>query len=76
MSDASSDVSPIEPMTIEQHHMRLDSGVSTASSSDYDDGVFISSRYRFRVHPPRAYRYRLPFLRPPTDPFLQLGRLS
>ena len=42
MSDASSDVSPIEPMTIEQHHMRLDSGVSTASSSDYGDGVFIS----------------------------------
>jgi hypothetical protein len=42
MSDASSDVSPVEPMTTEQHHMRLDSGVSTASSSDYGDGVFVS----------------------------------
>ncbi|KAN0138314.1 hypothetical protein V8E53_003777 [Lactarius tabidus] len=38
MSDASCDVSPTEPMTTEQHHMRLDSGVSTASSSDYGDG--------------------------------------
>jgi hypothetical protein len=38
-------------MTTEQHHMRLDSGVSTASSSDYGDGVFVSSRYWFQVHP-------------------------
>ena len=43
MSDASSDVSPIEPIITEQHHMRLDSGVSTASSSDYGDGVFFFS---------------------------------
>ena len=42
MSDASSDVSPVEPMITEQHHMRLDSGVSTASSSDYGDGVSVS----------------------------------
>lgn len=41
MSDASSDVSPVEPIITEQHHMRLDSGVSTASSSDYGDGVYL-----------------------------------
>ncbi|KAI9452475.1 hypothetical protein BJY52DRAFT_1205662 [Lactarius psammicola] len=40
MSDASSDVSPVEPIITEQHHMRLDSGVSTASSSDYGDVHF------------------------------------
>ncbi|KAI0250171.1 hypothetical protein BJV78DRAFT_1128414, partial [Lactifluus subvellereus] len=35
MSDASSsDVSPLEPMISEQHHVRLDSGASTASSTD------------------------------------------
>ena len=32
-----SDVSSLEPVTTEQHHMRLNSGASTASSSDYDD---------------------------------------
>ncbi|KAF8269233.1 hypothetical protein EI94DRAFT_1771331 [Lactarius quietus] len=37
MSDASSDVSPVEPMTTEPHHIRIDSGLSTASSSDYGD---------------------------------------
>jgi hypothetical protein len=41
MSDASSDVSPLEPMISEQHHVRLDSGASTASSSDDGDGVSI-----------------------------------
>ncbi|KAI9437576.1 hypothetical protein H4582DRAFT_2111788 [Lactarius indigo] len=40
MSDASSDASPLEPIITEQHHMRLDSGVSTASSSDYGDVHF------------------------------------
>jgi hypothetical protein len=38
MSDALSDVSPLEPVTSEQHHMRLNSGASTASS-DYGDGT-------------------------------------
>ena len=42
MCDASSDASPLEPIITEQHHMRLDSGVSTASSSDYGDGVSVS----------------------------------
>ncbi|KAI9456300.1 hypothetical protein F5148DRAFT_1277144 [Russula earlei] len=37
MSDALSDVSPLEPIISEQHHVRLDSGASTTSSSDYDD---------------------------------------
>ncbi|KAH9961501.1 hypothetical protein BC827DRAFT_1202439 [Russula dissimulans] len=36
MSDAS-DASPLEPIVSEQHHVRLDSGASTASSSDFDD---------------------------------------
>ena len=39
MSDALSDVSSLEPVTSEQHHMRLNSGASTASSSDYGDGT-------------------------------------
>ena len=39
MSDALSDISSLEPITTEQHHMRLNSGASTASSSDYDDGM-------------------------------------
>lgn len=39
MSDALSDVSSLEPVTSEQHHMRLNSGASTASSSDYGDGM-------------------------------------
>jgi hypothetical protein len=38
MSDALSDVSSLEPITSEQHHMRLNSGAST-SSSDYGDGT-------------------------------------
>jgi hypothetical protein len=41
MSDASSDVSPLEPMISEQHHVRLDSGASTASSSDDGDGMYL-----------------------------------
>ncbi|KAH8995271.1 hypothetical protein EDB86DRAFT_1189060 [Lactarius hatsudake] len=43
MSDASSDASPLEPIITEQHHMRLDSGVSTASSSDYGDAPALPS---------------------------------
>ena len=39
MSDALSDVSSLEPVASEQHHMRLNSGAST-SSSDYGDGMF------------------------------------
>ena len=39
MSDALSDVSFLEPVTSEQHHMRLNSGASTTSSSDYGDGT-------------------------------------
>jgi len=39
MSDAVSDISSLEPVTTEQHHMRLNSGASTASSSDYGDGT-------------------------------------
>lgn len=39
MSDVLSDVSSLEPVTTEQHHMRLNSGASTASSSDYGDGT-------------------------------------
>lgn len=38
MSDALSDVSSLEPAASEQHHMRLNSGASTASS-DYGDGM-------------------------------------
>lgn len=38
MSDAS-DVS-VEPIISEQHHVRLDSGASTTSSSDFGDGMF------------------------------------
>lgn len=38
MSDALSDVSSLEPVSSEQHHMRLNSGASTASS-DYGDGM-------------------------------------
>jgi hypothetical protein len=37
MSDVS-DVSPLNTVVSEPHHMRLDSGASTASS-DYDDGT-------------------------------------
>ena len=39
MSDESSDVSSLEPVISEQHHMRLDSGASTSSSSDFGDGA-------------------------------------
>jgi hypothetical protein len=39
MSDGLSDISSLEPVISEQHHMRLDSGASTASSSDYGDGT-------------------------------------
>jgi hypothetical protein len=39
MSDALSDVSYLEPVSSEQHHMRLNSGASTSSSSDYGDGM-------------------------------------
>jgi hypothetical protein len=46
MSDALSDVSSLEPVTTEQHHMRLNSGASTASSSDYGDGT---SRHAFVI---------------------------
>ena len=38
MSDELSDVSS-EPIISEQHHMRLDSGASTSSSSDFGDGA-------------------------------------
>ncbi|KAH9963433.1 hypothetical protein BGW80DRAFT_1438595 [Lactifluus volemus] len=48
MSDASSDVSPLEPMISEQHHVRLDSGASTASSSDDGDAPAYPS---FGSHP-------------------------
>ncbi|KAI0301068.1 hypothetical protein B0F90DRAFT_1810269 [Multifurca ochricompacta] len=37
MSDASSDVSLLEPIISEQHHMRLDSDASTSSGSDFGD---------------------------------------
>jgi len=68
MSDASSDVSPIEPVTTEQYHMRLDSGVSTASSSDYGDGTacpsfgfqpspFFSSDDSVNIDSPNFARY-------------------
>jgi len=37
MSDALPGISSLEPVISEQHHMRLDSGASTSSSSDYGD---------------------------------------
>jgi len=39
MSDALSDVSSLVPVISEQHHMRLDSGASTSSSSDFGDAT-------------------------------------
>jgi hypothetical protein len=39
MSDESSDISSLEPVISEQHHMRLDSGASTSSSSDFGDAT-------------------------------------
>lgn len=47
MSDALSDVSSIEPASVisEQHHMRLDSGASTSSNSDYGDSASPCHRY-------------------------------
>jgi hypothetical protein len=39
MSDELSDVSSLEPVISEQHHMRLNSGASTSSSSDFGDAT-------------------------------------
>lgn len=51
MSDELSDVSSLEPVISEQHHMRLNSGASTSSSSDFGDGVSPCLRYCLQAHP-------------------------
>ncbi len=74
MSDASSDVSPLEPMITEQHHLRLDSGVSTASSSDYGDGVSVSCLPLLAPSSsPRAYSHILSVFQLTTYSVFRLG---
>jgi hypothetical protein len=46
MSDSPSDVSPLDNVVSEPHHMRLDSGASTASS-DYGDGASLCPEIMF-----------------------------
>jgi hypothetical protein len=75
MSDAQSDVPVLDTVVSEPHHMRLDSGASTASS-DYGDGAF-SNPSKLRLGSSWcAYSPRVSLVQLLSQFFLQLGRLS
>jgi len=70
MSDALSDVSSLEPVTSEQqHHMRLNSGASTSSSSDYGDGTSLHTIVIVSTHCNVHIATAFPSFAIPPNPF-------